>query len=48
MNALIVSNVPVSNETDRKRAARRTALWLAALAAAFYIGFIAISIVRGS
>jgi hypothetical protein len=38
----------VSNEAERKRAARRTALWLAALAAAFYFGFIVISIVRGS
>jgi hypothetical protein len=38
----------VSNEIERKRAARRTAIWLAALAAAFYFGFIVISIVRGS
>jgi hypothetical protein len=37
-----------SNEADRKRAARRTALWLAVLAAAFYIGFIALSVVRAS
>jgi hypothetical protein len=48
MNADMVPNVAVSNEPDRKRATRRTALWLAVLAAAFYIGFIAISIVRGS
>jgi hypothetical protein len=31
---------------DRKRKARRTALWLALLAAAFYFGFIAISVMR--
>jgi hypothetical protein len=40
--------VTVSNASDRKRAVRRTALWLAVLAAAFYIGFIAMGIVRGS
>ena len=28
-------------QTDRKRSVRRTALWLALLAAAFYFGFIA-------
>jgi hypothetical protein len=37
-----------SNEPERKRAARRTALWLAVLAAAFYIGFIALSVVRST
>jgi hypothetical protein len=36
------------SEVDRKRGVRRTALWLAALAAAFYLGFIAMSVVRGS
>jgi hypothetical protein len=35
-------------DADRKRAVRRTALWLAALAAAFYIAFIVMSVVRGS
>jgi hypothetical protein len=35
-------------EVDRKRAVRRTALWLAVLAAAFYIGFILLSVSRGS
>ena len=38
----------VSNEADRKRTVRRTALWLAALAAAFYFAFIAMAIIRGS
>ena len=47
MNAQ-VNAIAVSNDPDRKRATRRTALWLAALAAAFYLGFIAMSIVRGS
>lgn len=36
------------NEDDRKRSVRRTALWLALLAAAFYVGFIVISVMRGS
>jgi fatty acid desaturase len=40
--------VTATNESERRRAARRTALWLAALAGAFYLGFILISIVRGS
>jgi hypothetical protein len=31
---------------DRKRNVRRTALWLALLAAAFYFGFIAMGIWR--
>jgi hypothetical protein len=35
-------------EADRKRAVRRTALWLALIAAAFYFGFIAMAIIRGS
>lgn len=38
----------VPDQDDRRRSVRRTALWLAALAVAFYIGFIVISIVRGS
>jgi uncharacterized membrane protein (DUF485 family) len=33
------------DEQDRKRV-RRTALWLALLALAFYLGFIALSIFR--
>jgi hypothetical protein len=36
------------NEQNRKRQVRRTALWLALLAAAVYFGFIAISMIRGS
>jgi hypothetical protein len=31
---------------DRKRGVRRTALWLALLAAAFYFGFIAMGVWR--
>jgi hypothetical protein len=31
---------------DRKRGVRRTALWLGLLAAAFYFGFIAMSVWR--
>ncbi|HEU4484007.1 MAG TPA: hypothetical protein VFR96_00845 [Povalibacter sp.] len=34
------------NETDRKRAIRRTTLWLALLAAAFYVGFILLSVLN--
>jgi hypothetical protein len=34
------------NEEDRRRRVRRTALWLALLAGAFYLGFIAISVLR--
>jgi hypothetical protein len=41
-------SVPVTNEVDRKRAVRRTALWLAALAAAFYFAFIAMAVLRGN
>jgi hypothetical protein len=33
---------------DRRRSVRRTALWLALVAAAFYFGFIALSVWRGS
>ncbi|HEX7114082.1 MAG TPA: hypothetical protein VF193_03025 [Steroidobacter sp.] len=35
-------------EAERRRKIRRSALWLALLAAAFYFGFIAMSILRGS
>jgi hypothetical protein len=35
------------NEQDRKRSVRRTVLWLALLAAAFYFGFIALAVWRG-
>jgi hypothetical protein len=38
----------VANEADRKRAVRRTALWLLALAAAFYLGFIALAVLQAS
>jgi hypothetical protein len=34
------------SDPDRKRGVRRTALWLALLAALFYIGFIAIGVWR--
>jgi hypothetical protein len=34
------------SQHDRKRGARRTALWLALLAALFYIGFIAMGVWR--
>ena len=37
-----------SGHDDRKRGVRRTALWLALVAAAFYFGFIALSVWRGS
>jgi hypothetical protein len=43
-----VNVMAMSNDAERKRAARRTAMWLAALAAAFYLGFIVMSIVRAS
>jgi hypothetical protein len=43
-----VNVTAVSNESDRKRGVRRTALWLAVLAAAFYVAFIAMSIVRAT
>jgi hypothetical protein len=35
-----------SGHDDRKRSVRRTALWLALLAAAFYLGFIALGVLR--
>jgi hypothetical protein len=43
-----MSAVPVSQDPQRKRAVRRTALWLVVLAAAFYIAFIAMAVVKGS
>ena len=36
------------NTADRRRSVRRTALWLALVAAAFYFGFIALAVLRGS
>jgi len=42
-----MSAVP-SNDPDRKRAVRRTAVWLALLAATFYFAFIIAAVVRGS
>lgn len=33
-------------DESRKRNVRRTALWLALLAAAFYLGFIGLSVLR--
>jgi hypothetical protein len=36
------------NQQDRRRSLRRTVLWLALLAAAFYFGFIALALWRGS
>jgi hypothetical protein len=35
------------NEQHRRRAVQRTAWWLALIALAFYVGFIALSVVRG-
>ena len=35
-----------SGHDDRKRTVRRTALWLALVAVAFYLGFIAMGVVR--
>jgi hypothetical protein len=36
------------NLDERRRNARRMALWLALVAAAFYFGFIVMSVVRGT
>jgi hypothetical protein len=36
------------NDPDRKRRVRRTALWLGLLALSVYLGFIAMSVMRGS
>ena len=35
-----------SGHDDRKRGARRTALWLALIAVAFYLGVIAMGVLR--
>ena len=35
-----------ADEAARKRSVRRTALWLALLAASFYLGFIAMAVLR--
>jgi hypothetical protein len=35
-----------SGHDDRKRSVRRTALWLALVAVAFYLGFIAMGVLR--
>jgi hypothetical protein len=35
-------------EPERKRRIRRTALWLGLVALAFYIGFIALSVMRSA
>jgi hypothetical protein len=41
-----IDNAAMTNEAvlDRQRRVRRTALWLAALALAFYVGFIVMSV----
>jgi len=36
------------DDADRRRRVRRTALLLALIAAAFYVGFIVMSVVRGA
>ena len=36
------------NADERKRSSRRMALWLALLAAAFYVGFIAMGVLRST
>lgn len=38
----------IINDAERRRNVRRTALWLALLAAVFYFGFIAMAVIRGS
>ena len=38
--------VETSGHDDRRRGVRRTALWLALLAIAFYLGFIAMGVLR--
>jgi hypothetical protein len=38
--------VETSGHDDRKRSVRRTALWLALVAVAFYLGFIAMGVLR--
>jgi hypothetical protein len=36
------------NESDRRRKVRRTAILLGAVALAFYVGFIVLSVIRAS
>ena len=38
---------PAVDETMRRRRVRRSALWLGAVAAAFYLGFIVMGLLRG-
>jgi hypothetical protein len=38
----------VLNDLDRKRRIRRTAIWLALVALAFYVGFIAMSVMKSN
>jgi hypothetical protein len=38
--------VETSGHDDRRRSVRRTALWLALVAVAFYLGFIAMGVLR--
>ena len=38
--------VETSGHDDRRRGVRRTALWLALVAVAFYLGFIAMGVLR--
>jgi hypothetical protein len=40
--------VATLNDPDRKRRVRRTALWLALVAIAVYVAFIAASVMRAS
>ena len=41
-------SMPSELDSDRRRRARRTAIILAAVALAFYLGFIVMSVVRAS
>ena len=38
--------VETTGHDDRRRSVRRTALWLALVAVAFYLGFIAMGVLR--
>jgi hypothetical protein len=42
----VIVAAEVSGHDDRKRSVRRTALWLALVAVAFYLGFIALGVLR--
>ena len=42
----MATNLPSADPEQRRRAVRRTALWMSLLAFAFYCGFILLSIVR--